>query len=144
LDSTQIETLKTFVNQNYLVTPKAMALLKMNNKLDYIEPVYEPNPNESEPTKKTYKFVKGNEHKLLIYPTPTKKFTTIAYNITRGEGQLNLFLTNLAGKTMQTQALKNAQDEIILDVTKLSASTYLVIIKEDNRVLVSKKLIVID
>ena len=55
----QIQTLETYVNQNYLVTPKAMALLQLNDALDYEEPVYDINPNESEPIEKQYKFVKG-------------------------------------------------------------------------------------
>ncbi len=79
--------------------------------------------------------------KAELFPNPAE--SEVSVKVTNlGNGRLTLKLTNLAGQVIQSESFETTQKSIStkLNLTNLSTGTYLISIKQGNK-LISKKLI---
>ena len=77
---------------------------------------------------------------MLVYPNPATDYATISYKALNVEFQLSYSLLTIEGKHITTEQLKNSQDEVLLDVSKIQSGQYILILKDGNRIIKSKKL----
>jgi len=86
--------------------------------------------------------VEGEEFK--IYPNPTKDYTTLSYNCKFAN--MTYSIIDIQGKALITAAMKTIEDmssnEVLVDLSKLSMGSYQILIKSNNTILWSEKLII--
>jgi hypothetical protein len=140
LESTKIEELLSYVGTNHLITREVLPVLALNGVSPYSEPVYIPGDENERETKQINSFVDGKLDELLIYPNPSSEYTTIAYKVLNIEHQLSYMLLTVEGKLIKSTILQNTQDELLLNVSKLPSGKYVVVLKDGDRIITSKKL----
>lgn len=82
-----------------------------------------------------------NYNVLRIAPNPAKAVTTIFYNFVKEEKMKTIELTDLLGRTLQSWTPTEASGKIELDCTVYANGQYLILMKEDNKIIETAKLI---
>ena len=79
-----------------------------------------------------------------LYPNPALDYTTLSYNCKFAN--MTYSIVDIQGKTLITVALKTIEDlssnEVLIDLSKLSIGSYQILIKTNNTLLWSEKLII--
>ena len=79
-----------------------------------------------------------------LYPNPALDYTTLSYNCKFAN--MTYSIVDMQGKTLITASLKTIEDlssnEILIDLSKLSIGSYQILIKTNNTLLWSEKLII--
>ena len=78
---------------------------------------------------------------MRIAPNPAKAVTTIFYNFVKEETVKTIELTDLLGRTLQSWTPTEASGKIELDCTVYANGQYLILMKEDNKIIETAKLI---
>ena len=80
---------------------------------------------------------------IQIFPNPAKNKLNIEYRIVNGIAPNNLDIYDLRGKLIQTQKMQDNKQKLELNISQLSTGTYLLVIKQNNTKLSSKKFVVL-
>lgn len=80
---------------------------------------------------------------LSLNPNPTHNYQTQAvYNTGTEEGNYQLVIRDLYGRSLQQQKLHSGEDEVLLDCSGLANGTYMVCLQRGEQILKAAKLIV--
>lgn len=146
LDQNNIDYLTSYIHYPDVNVSYAMAILKLNNQLDYIEPVLLPQENASRVVNLTPSKIitelDPSESSLEISPNPVSDLFTAKYKILEKTSNLQLVITDINGKELFNQPLKNNIDEIIVNCNQFISGNYIVTIKGDGIKLLSQKIVV--
>jgi hypothetical protein len=140
LDSLKIEELTSLIGNNHYINREVLAILILNNVSAYDEPVFIPGDGGENEMNEIRPFIPSRSGELFIYPNPSSQFTTISYKIDNFEGQLSYILLSTDGKVVKSSLLENTEDEFLINVTKFASGNYVLILKDENRVIIGKKL----
>ncbi len=140
LDSAELVLLESFIGNNPLIMKEIVPALMLNNILPYQEPVYLPDGGGIENEENKPLFVEGKNTSLLAFPNPASTHITIAYKVNTVEENLSYILYNLEGRMIKSGILEYKQDEILLNVSKYSSGSYIIILKDGSRIINSQKI----
>lgn len=149
LDQNNIDYLTSYLHYPDVNVSYAMAILKLNNQLDYKEPVLLPQENASRVVNLTPGKINTeldpSESSLEVSPNPVSDLFTAKYKILEKTSNLQLVITDINGKELFNQPLKNNIDEIIINCNQLISGNYVVTLKGvgikslNQKIVVSKK-----
>lgn len=146
LDQNNIDYLTSYLQYPDANVSYAMALLKLNNQLNYIEPVLLPQGNanrvvNSIPSKLITE-LDPSESSLEVSPNPVSDLLTAKYKILEKSSNLQLVITDINGKELYHQPLKNNIDEIIVNCNQFISGNFIVTIKGNGIKSLSQKIVV--
>ena len=81
---------------------------------------------------------------LIIAPNPANKSTNLIYNFSNNSSKKTIELYDLIGRLLQSFNLENQSGTQILDCSNLADGTYNIVMKENDVVLKTNKLIKVD
>lgn len=81
---------------------------------------------------------------LIIAPNPTSKSTNLIYNFSNNSGKKTIELYDIIGRLLQSFNIETQSGTQILDCSDLASGTYNIVMKEDDVVLKTNKLIKVD
>jgi hypothetical protein len=146
IDQGNIDYLKGLLDYPDVHVADAIALLKLNNQLNYIEPVLMPqvNPNQivSAAPVKINTTLDPSESSLEVNPNPVTDLLTVKYKVLEKTTILQLVITDINGKELLKQLLKNNIDEIIVNCNQFISGNYILTIKGDGIKSLSQKIII--
>lgn len=143
IDSVQIQSLIDISNNyNSLSSMYAMNILIHEGAVLYDEPVYFPDYLKSAVTfGKTVEPYK--EEKILkVFPNPTGNYCIIEYDLSLFEGDANVSVMDLYGKTMFSIKLENSNTQKVIALKDYPAGIYYVTLEMNNAKTETLKLIV--
>lgn len=124
----------------------AMALLKLNNQLTYIEPLMIPNENSDRVVNispdKIITELDPSESSLEVSPNPASDLIVAKYKILEKSNNLQLVITDINGRELYSQNLINQIDEIVLNCSAYISGNYFITIKGDGIKSLNQKIIV--
>lgn len=82
-----------------------------------------------------------NFDEFSVYPNPASNILNVKYTGNRGQNS-TFELVNMVGTKVYSRNLTNVNDQLKLDISKLSRGVYFYIIKSDGQVTSSKKLVI--
>ncbi len=147
LSESNRESMQTIVaNDKPITSTLALALLMRDNpSYEFTETVYDVEQNSARmanPTIDNISNITNSEFKL--YPNPAHDYITLSYNCKFAN--MTYSIIDIQGKALITAALKTIEDmsnnEVLVDLSKLSMGTYQILIKSNNTILWSEKLII--
>lgn len=78
---------------------------------------------------------------LVVAPNPAQENTTIFYNFVSTSALKSIELNDLLGRTLQVWNVETAKGAIDVDVSHFAQGNYMVLMKEDGKIIKSTKLI---
>lgn len=146
LDQNNIDYLTSYLHYPDVNVSYAMALLKLNNQLSYVEPVLLPQENASRvvnlaPTK-IISELDPSESSLEVSPNPVSDLFTAKYKILEKSSNLQLVIADVNGKELFNQRLKHNIDEIIVNCNHFISGNYIVTIKGNGIKSMNQKIVV--
>lgn len=146
LDQNNIDYLTSYLHYPDVNVSYAMAMLKLNNLLDYKEPVILPQENASRvvnlTSTKIITELDPSESSLEVSPNPVSDLFTAKYKILEKTSTLRLVITDVNGKELLNQPLMNNIDEIIVNCNQFVSGNYIITIKGNGIKSLSQKIIV--
>jgi hypothetical protein len=146
IDQGNIDYLKGLLDYPDVHVADAIALLKLNNQLNYIEPVLMPqvsaNQIVSAAPVKINTTLDPSESSLEVNPNPVTDLLTVKYKVLEKTTILQLVITDINGKELLKQLLKNNIDEIIVNCNQFISGNYILTIKGDGIKSLSQKIII--
>ena len=133
-------------NDKPITSPMALSILmRDNSNYDFTETVYDVEQSSArmaKPTIDNKSSITNSEFKL--YPNPAHDYSTLSYNCKFAN--MTYSIIDIQGKTLITAALKTIEDissnEVLVDLSKLSMGSYQILIKSNNTLLWSEKLVI--
>ncbi len=141
LDSADIAQLLEYSYLGNTISSNAMVLLKLNNKLEYNEPLNWPVEGE-----KSNKSNKKTEDELtdyfVVYPNPAKDFVTVDYSLRDSEIDALMTISNSEGKVIVSKSLKNAQNQVLIEVSSWASGQYICTFYIGSEIQESQKIVI--
>lgn len=138
LAEADINVLKTFVNKQNISAARAMVVLAANDKLDYKEPVYLPKATDADLTVRSYsKSLAGTlpPDFLKLYPNPARDYFTVEYCFASDDKPMVLKVTDIQGKVVYTEKLRQKQNRLLIDSKNLETGMYYISIMAGKRLI---------
>ena len=143
LNDGQIAGLQDYATMRYPVGARAMALLELNNALDYSEPLFIPDNNGKSfgGSKKRSAIVYDNI--LVLFPNPSNTYFTVDYSLRETFNTGKLMVMDLNGKIIYQSELYYTQDQILIAVEGWTAGQYTCVLLADGKTMLSKKITIV-
>lgn len=144
IDSLDIEHHNNFLlYSSPVVSSSARGLMMANNLLEYNEPYLEPDLIKIlEVRKPRLKPVNQENAYLKVYPNPAKDFVTIEYNTGNDKTNGVIEIIEESGRRISFSNLTKQFDQIILDISHLNTTNYVVKLMVGDKIAGSSKLVV--
>ena len=150
LSETELSALEAILGDDQALTaPLALSLLKRNNpQYEYSEPVYDISQSSARMAHpSTPEAIEdGEEAEFKLYPNPAVNFTTLQYNCKYNN--LTYTIVDATGRSIKSKALKSIENvsfnEELIDLSGISPGAYYFVVKTNNEVLFSEKLVLTD
>lgn len=142
LEQADISALKGYSQKNNKAAAKAIAILAINNELDYIAPVYMPedNTNRSAQTWSSFGAPTVEKDMLKLYPNPAKDYFTIEYSFTTNDKPIVLKVTDVQGKVVYTKQLQYKHDQLVINASTYSKGAYYISLFAGSQLIKSKSI----
>jgi alpha-tubulin suppressor-like RCC1 family protein len=104
------------------------------------------NTNQLTPVQLTNLCVLENENfesetnGLNVYPNPAKESVTLNYNLATANAQIEIY--DLSGRSVSKNELSSSTGELQINTSSYQAGIYIVVVKQDNKVIQQEKLII--
>jgi alpha-tubulin suppressor-like RCC1 family protein len=104
------------------------------------------NTNQLTPVQLTNLCVLGNENfvsetnGLSVYPNPAKESVTLNYNLATPNAEIEIY--DLSGRSVSKNELSSSTGELQINTSSYQAGIYIVVVKQDNKVIQQEKLII--
>ena len=124
LNNVQIASLHDFAKMRYPVGARAMALLNLNNALDYNEPLFVPEEGD-----KSYSGGKKlsslqEDNLLVLFPNPSSQFFTVEYSLKESFNSGKLIILDVSGKIVQQTKINYSRDQILISTNNWPSGIY--------------------
>lgn len=84
--------------------------------------------------------IENNKDAFLVYPNPAKEQITIFYESENDNNNTFIELTDVSGKLILQKRISANESEITISLEKISSGFYLMVIKDNNTIVSTKKL----
>jgi len=143
LNNVQIANLHDFAEMRYPVGARAMALLNLNNALDYNEPLFVPEEGD-----KSYsggkKLSSVQEDNLLgLFPNPSSDYFTVDYSLREAFNSGLLVIMDVNGKTIYQTVINYDRDQLIIATDGWPSGNYNCVLLTDDKTMLSEKITII-
>jgi len=141
LDSTNVEVLTGIMESELpLVSAYARGMLVKGGHISFRERIVLPSSNKS---KRVYNNDRPEPMDESIYlklmPNPAKNFVIAEYDLSLGQGQGMLVLSDLKGTILYSIVIKDTKNQITFDLGNLSAGLYVISLYSGNNHIESKQ-----
>ncbi|RLD21470.1 MAG: hypothetical protein DRI54_09140, partial [Bacteroidetes bacterium] len=143
LNNAQIASLHDFAKMRYPVGARAMALLNLNNALDYNEPLFVPEEGD-----KSYSGGKKlssvqQDNLLVLFPNPSSDYFTVDYSLREAFNSGLLVIMDINGRTIYQTEINYNRDQVLIATDGWPSGNYNCVLLTDDKTMLSEKITII-
>jgi hypothetical protein len=143
LDEAQISQLQNYATMRYPVGSRAMALLELNDALDYSEPLFVPEGGDKSFAGGKKRSVAAYDNLMVLFPNPSSEYFTVDYSLREAFNSGKLVIVDVNGKIIRQTEINHSRDQILISIDNWPSGNYTCILLADGKTMLSKKITII-
>jgi hypothetical protein len=118
-------------------------ILLSKNMISYSEPFIFPDPNlKSTKNKKHNSILTITDNSLKLYPNPALNYVIVDYSLEKSASRQNIRIVDMSGRKCYDQVIDRPRGFILMSITDLSDGIYILQICQNDKPVISKKLVI--